>query len=176
MVRQETPNEDFGQTGGFTFPDVEAIFESAIDASFATGPARTITLHLDPILSAASGTMVTNKAFRYDPFNKEAFRPAPVERSPGVHKEKRKVAYKAHIKHGPTDIDDESTPLGRIFQNEVQITTDSGSTSDILGALYAEIDGSLYKLSRGPRPIGWGTVKYLISVWTEADDVLDGAS
>ena len=50
MVRQETTNEDFGQTDGFSFPDVEAIFESVIDASFATGPARSITFHLDKII------------------------------------------------------------------------------------------------------------------------------
>lgn len=174
MVRQETPNEDFGQTEGFVFPDVSSIYESAMDAAFVGAPSRTITLHLEPILSVASGTAVTHDAFRYDPFSGEALRPAPVERHAGVHKEKRIVSYKAQIKHGPTEIDDDSTPLGRLFQNEVQITTDSGASSHIMNALYAEIDGSLYKLTRGPRPIGWGTVKYMISVWTEADGLLDG--
>ena len=174
-AHQEASNEDFGQTGGFSFPDFSTIYEAIFDASFASGPARTITLHLEPILSAASGTVVTHDAFRFNPFFGEAERPAPVERNAGAHREERFVQYTAHVKHGPTAIDDDSTPLGRLFANEVQTTLDIGSETHVRDAIFASIDGRMYKMSRGPRPIGWSTAKYLIVVWEEVSEVQDGA-
>jgi hypothetical protein len=175
MVRQETSNQDFGQTNSFVFPDYSTLYESVMDAAFATGPARTIILHLQPIVSLPSGAAPTHEAFRVNPFFNEAPRPAPVERSAGIHKEPRYVNYSAQIKHGPTDIDDGGTPLGRLSTNEVQTTTDIAGEQHLRDALAATIDGRMYKISRGPRPIGWKTAKYLITVWEEIQDVPDGA-
>jgi len=176
MAHQEASNEDFGEAGSFSFPDLDSLYETVIDASFATGPTRTITLHLEPIFSAASGITVTHDAFRFNPFFGEAERPAPVERDAGVHRESRFVQYTAHIKHGPTAIDDDSTPLGRLATNEVQTTLSISADAHVRGAIFMSADGRMYKLARGPRPIGWETAKYLIVVWEEVSNVQDGAS
>jgi len=174
MVRNETPNEDLSQGASFDFPDYESLYETVIDASLSS-LGRTVTIHLQPILSAPSGTAApSHQAYRYDPFIKQGFRPAPVERQPNIHKEPRIVQYTAHIKHGPADID-EGTPLGRLSENEVQITTVAGSEAHIRDAVAITIDGRRYKLRAGPRPIGLGEVKYMISIWQEDASIEDGA-
>lgn len=174
MVINETPNEDLSQAGGIDLTGLDAIYEAVMDQSLTTGPARTVTLHLQPVLSASSGAAVTHRAFEYDPIMKTGFRIGPTERAPGVHKEYRQVQYKAHIKHGPTDLNSDD-PLGRVADNEIQITTVIGSEKHIRDALELEVDGRKYKLSRGPRPIGWQAAKYLISIWAEHESVSDGA-
>ena len=159
MVTESTPNEDFGQNSGFAFPNFDTIYEAIFDASFASGPTRTIMLHLDPILSTSSG-LVTHEAFQYNPLLGEAIRSAPIERQPGVTKDPHIMNLTAHVKHGPTAIDDESTPLGRLSANEVQTTTD--------------IDDEQFIRNGGIRLDH--ILKYLIAVWIEFQDVPDGAT
>lgn len=175
MVINETPNEDLSEASpAVDLTGLDAIYQAVMDQSLATGPARTVILHLQPVLSAPSGAAVTHRAFEYDPIMGGGFRTAPTERAPAVHKEHRQVSYKAHIKHGPTDIDRDG-PLGRVADNEVQITTVISSEKHIRDAIELEIDGRKYKLSRGPRPIGWRSAQYLISIWAEHESVSDGA-
>jgi len=174
MVRNETPNEDLSEGASFAFPDYEALYEEVIDSSF-TNLGRTVTFHLQPILSSPSGTpQPTHQAYKINPFTREGFRPAPVERQPAVHKEQRIVQYTAHVRHGPADID-QGTPLGRLADNEVQLTTVSGSEEHLRDAIAMTIDGRRFKLRAGPRPIGLGSVKYLISIWQEDPSAEDGA-
>lgn len=173
MVRQETPNQDFSEGNSFAFPDYEALYEEVIDSSF-TALGRTVTFHLQPILSKPSGTAPTSPAYEYNPFTKQAWRPAAIERSPGVHKEQRIVQYKAHVRHGPADINT-GTPLGRLAENEVQLTTVAGSETHMRDAVAMTVDGRRFTLRAGPRPIGLGSVKYLISIWQEDPSIEDGA-
>lgn len=173
MVRNETPNEDLSQGAVFPFPDYEALYEEVIDASL-TAMGRTVTFHLQPILSKPSGTTPSHPAFEYNPFTKQAMRPAKVERAPGIHQEQRIVQYTAHVRHGPADID-HGTPLGRLAENEVQLTTVAGSETHLRNAIAMTIDGRRFTLRAGPRPIGLGSVKYLISIWQEDPSIEDGA-
>jgi len=173
MVRNETPNEDLSQGASFPFPDYEALYEEVIDSTLI-GMGRTIVIHLEPVLSAPSGAPPAHQAYRYNPHTKQAWRPAPVERSPGIHKEQRTVRYTAHVRHGPADID-QGTPLGRLAENEVQTTTVAGSEGDVRDAIAMSIDGRRFTLRAGPRPIGLGSVKYLISIWQEDPSIEDGA-
>jgi hypothetical protein len=173
MAREETPNQDLSQAGSF-FPDLDALYESVIDDALLNGPARIVRIHLTPILSAASGTTPINpQAHEYNPFMRQAFRPAPIERYTGTHKETRYVEYKANVRHGPADLQ-QGSPVGRLEANDVQTTTVIGAEQDIRNAISMEVDGKRYKLSAGPRPIGWQSAKYLITVWREIQAESEG--
>lgn len=161
----------FGEyDGSFNFPqpEFEALYNNAIDASFAA-LGRTITLHLKPLIIASSGIAQNNRnAFQYNPYLGRAARPVPnsisTSRRPAVEHIYRDVDYIAHIRHGPKELSDKDA-IGRLEVDEVSTTTLVEATPHISEAESVTIDGLRYRLHTSPRPIGLQDRRYCITVW-----------
>jgi hypothetical protein len=169
--------------GSFPWPEFEALYRDVMDASFLDidGPVRKITLHLTPVRTQSSGLVDANvpnkRPIQYNPYLGRAARPAPISisstRTPAVQHIPRDVKYDAHIRHGiRTDVTED---VGiELKANQVATTTIIESGAHIGEAESATIDGRRYRLHAGPRPIGFRSTRYLISIWEqipEGEDV-----
>lgn len=147
-------------------PQFEALYNNAMDASFAA-LGRDIVLHLTPEQHIASGILQANSpALQYNPFQGRAARPAPntisTSRQPATEFIHRDVTYKAHIRHGPKD-DDESGGIS-LLRDEIQTTTVVESLLHLNSAETATIDGLRCKLE-SIRQIGLQARRYVIARW-----------
>lgn len=143
--------------------ELETIYEKSMDTMMQY-VGRTITLYMEPVRTAT-----TSNPEHYDPFAGGQDRRLGNANtgSKGYTLEPVWVYYKAHVVHGPKEVEDPKTGVKfRLELGEVQLTTVYGSLADINDAVELEVDG--VKFTRkpvDPRPIGWSTPKYLISVW-----------
>jgi hypothetical protein len=169
-----TPNQPFDSS--FPWPELDALYRNVMDGAFldTSGPAREITLHLTPVRLRASGITTApvpnRRPIQYNPFVGRAPRPAPINvsttRTPGVRHIARDVTYLAQIRHGarPEELEEVGIELQT---NQVATTTIIESQAHINEAENATIDGKRYQKHAGPKPIGFKTVRYLITVWEE---------
>lgn len=154
--------------GTFSWPQpaFEQLYNNAMDASFAA-LGRDIVLHLIPEKYVSSGILQANSpALQYNPFQGRAARPAPniisTTRQPATEFIHRDVIYKAHIRHGPKDGDDQGGAA--LLRDEIQTTTVVESLHHINAAETATIDG-LRCLLDSVRPIGLQDRRYVIARW-----------
>lgn len=140
---------------------LNTIYEQFIDASL-TQFGRDVTFHLQP-----GKNLTAPNAKNYNAFG-GGQDPRILNDNKGVVISPIFVRYRAHIKHGPVLLDNENSI--QLDKNEVSLTTVYESLSDISKCIEAEIDGSRFVLSHGPRPIGFGVPKYIISIWSKKID------
>lgn len=167
-------NENF--LNGFSWPNLESLYEKAIDGSFAVF-ARQIVLHLTPIKVADSGLLAAPQATQYNPLLGQAPRGVPnivsTTRNRGVKITPRDVIYQAHIKHGPTEMSDKESI--RLEMDQVATTTIYESMRHILEAESVTIDGMRFKLHKYPRPVGLHSKQYLITIWEKIPEMQEGS-
>lgn len=164
---QKSPNEDFTQAlaGLINNSNLESIYESFIDASF-NAFARPIILIMPPAKTLSGDSSTYNPLMggqdrrlnQTDNFGDKGYTVTPIE-----------VTYKAHIKHGPAPVDRENAFA--VNENDVLTTTDYNAVTDINNCIEAIIDGKKFRMSKGPRPIGFSSTKYLITIWSR---IIDG--
>lgn len=156
-------NQNFNNalTGMVPGAALETIYQQVIDTSFIQF-GRNVTFYLEP------GRSIPN-------VNSAMFNPFTGSQDPrldnstvftgnkGAELTPVWVVYRAHVKHGPTQISN-SEPF-QINANEVMLTTVYTSLDDINLATEIDVDGLRFIKSWGPRPIGFSTPKYVISVW-----------
>lgn len=157
---EKPANQDLSQNLPiFDGTALDTLYEQMIDTTL-TQFGRDIILHLEPAKNLPAVNTDTYNPFtggfdkRLDDSNtgNKGYAVTPIT-----------VTYKAHIKHGPAIISDQ-TPFD-LNNNQIAITTVYGAMSDILEAKELEADGLRFLLDKGPRPIGFASTKYIISVW-----------
>lgn len=166
---EKPANQDLseGQSAGAAAVNaqLEAAYEAAMDTMLLY-VGRDVTFYLPPIKSAP----VVNPE-KYNPFTGGQDRRTSNSSagSKGYELEPVWVTYKAHVKHGPAEIQDgeEGVPF-TLDIGDVQLTTVYGSNDDINQAVEVQVDGIKFIRKKvDARPIGWSTPKYIISVWTK---------
>lgn len=175
MVEKRNVNPLGLPTDDGSFSEIQEEFENCyhniFDSSFfALG--RNIVLHLTPQKTIdSSGVQASTPAVHYNPFDRRAGRQVPSQisttRTPAVRLVHRDVTYKAHIKHGPKDANDNNGIS--LLENEVMTTTLIESLSHLNEAQSATIDGGRYQLE-WTRPIGFRDVRYVISKWSAINE------
>lgn len=161
-------NQDLSQafTGLLNGAALDALYESTIDATLVQF-GRDVIMHLEP-----ARNLPNLNATHYNPFTGGQDHRLDASNSftgnKGVELTPIQVTYRAHIKHGPI-VKSEQEPFS-VNENEVAITTVYSSMQDIEKCVELEVDGLRFVLSYGPRPIGFATAKYIISVWRRKVD------
>lgn len=162
--------EDFSQSSGIIpFANMELIYEGLMDNAL-DNMGRTITLHLEPSVEQRA-SVISNPIKRgsYNPFLGTSARPDAQGVSRGVEVTPRDIQYKAHISHGPRDLDDDGG-IGTLETDQVQTTTVYESLNDITSCLSATIDGERYSPLRGPKITGFTVAKYIIQIWERINE------
>lgn len=164
MCPQKPANQDLSQaTPAFSGSALEAVYEKAIDTTLVQF-GRNVTLWLEPIRTATD-----SNPEHYDPFagGQDRRLGSANTGSKGYTLDPVWVIYKAHVVHGPKEVQDPHTgDVITLKVGEVQLTTVYGSLSDVEEAVELEVDGQKYtRLTKDPRPIGFSTPKYLMSWW-----------
>lgn len=138
---------------------LDTIYEQMIDTTLVQF-GRDVILHIEPAKNLPAVNADTYNPFtggydkRLDDDNtgNKGYTVTPIT-----------VTYRAHVKHGPAPISDQN-PFD-LNTNQIAITTVYGAMSDILESKELEVDGMRFLLDKGPRPIGFASTKYIISVW-----------
>lgn len=126
------------------------------------GIGRDITVHLPPEIISDSATNAQPQVSQYNPFFKRAINPSPTTRNAGVKYINRDVIYKAHIRIGPKEAN-ELGGMGKLHDNEAEITVVESALFHIKKALSISIEGRRYKVAPNPpRPVGFLSRKYLL--------------
>lgn len=162
------PNtQDLTQSSGtINFGFLSNLYETFMDEALV-GVGEDITLHLPAAIKEDTQTQSSEvNARRYNPLLGQPVRYPDRTKRAGVRVEHRDTVFKAHVKVGPADLDDDMGP-GRLQANQVQTTTVAESQSFIRDAQNATIRGRRYQLEQGPRPVGFNEVKYIIAIWNE---------
>lgn len=161
--------EDFSQSSGvINFPQLDNIYESFIDESFA-GMGETITLHLQPSIQQNTTTESENvDARHYNPFFGQAVRPPDSTKRSAVNVTYRDILFTAHISIGPKETE---TVFGiPLKANQCDTTLAIESQSYIESAISATIRSKRYRLATDVKTIGLIAPKYLIARWEEISE------
>ena len=162
---EKPANQDLGEASSNLVNNtaLETIYEKAMD-SMLLYVGRDVTFWMEPVRTETS----TNPE-HYDPFSGGQDRRLGTSEtgSKGYTLEPVWVVYKAHVVHGPKQVQDPKTgEMVSLKVGDVQITTVYGSLADANLAVELEVDGRKYsRKTEDSRPIGWSTPKYLISTW-----------
>lgn len=166
MCPQKPANQDLSEAKADAIgqaSQLEAVYEAAMDTMLQY-VGRDVTLWLEPIRTASS-----SNPEHYDPFSGGQDRRLGNAETgeKGYTLEPVWVTYRAHVVHGPKEVEDPST--GTVISlkvGEVQLTTVYGALADVEAAVELEVDGQKYtRQTKDARPIGWSTPKYLITMW-----------
>lgn len=162
-MAQKPASENFNAfTGLINNPILDNLYKRTIDTTFNF--ARNVTFHLEP-----AKTLPTQNAANYNPFLGIGGQDPRLDQgqdtgNKGVQITPITVTYKAHIQHGPKELSD--TEPFKINNNECMLTTVIESMDDIRKCIEADIDGQRFVLKEGPKRIGFGSVSYVMSLWT----------
>jgi len=161
---EKPSNQDFSQAlpNILNVPGLEQIYEQFMDASFNFS--RNITLVMPPgktLNSSSTYNPLTEGQDRRlnqsSDFGDKGYTVTPIT-----------VIYKAHIRHGPAPLDRENAFA--MNENDCYTTTDYNSITDLQNCVEAIIDGKKFRMTKGPRPIGFSLTKYVITMWTRVLD------
>lgn|SRR5574337_866080 len=163
MSSINVPNDQSFADGSSTLlpSSFATIYKQFIDSSFIS-LGRNIMLHLQDAREPCP-----NPECPFDPLRQRSTRSCPVCKGTGWVSTQRDTEYKAHIIHGPKDFMIEGSPAGRLEEGEVQTTTVNESFEDLRKCQYATIDGQKFRIKANPRVIGYNTVKYIITTWSQ---------
>lgn len=164
-MAEKPASQDLSQAfvGLFNSASLDALYEKTIDATLS-GFGRDVVFYLTPAKS-----LPVNNAPTYNPFGGVGGQDPRLDTSSEVTGNKGyivtpiTVTYRAHIKHGPVQFNQDA-PF-TLNENEVALTTVYGAFDDINDAVEANIDGQMFVSLKGARPIGFSTKKYIISFW-----------
>jgi len=151
------------------WPNFNNLYKEMIDDSFRV-LARSVVLHLPPIVVASSGLNSAAPQLNYNPIFGGAIRGAPntvsTVRAPGVQHTPRDVIYIGHIQHGPKELDDKNF-IGRLEVDECAVTLVYEALEHVMQCESVTIDNKRYRLLQNPRPIGLQIKRYIIVIFKQ---------
>jgi hypothetical protein len=153
MVINVTPNQDLSAASGvLNTAYMDGIYNGLMEEMLLK-VGRDIIIHLPPEIQPDTVTNSQPQTSQYNPFFKRANNPSPTTRNTGVKVIGRDVTYKAQIRVGPKNAD-ELGGMGKLKDNEAQITVVIGALLHIQRALSISIEGRRYRVA-STRPIGF---------------------
>ena len=148
---------------------LESVYHSVIDETFVD-LARTVTLHLRPMIEQDPVTQSRAAPQQYNPFFGRAPVPQTNTRNAGVKIAPRDVQYDAHIKIGPLKAEEDAQGIGMLLDNEAMITLVIEALPHLQETISVSVEGRRYAVEE-TRPIGFTTRRYVMCKLTEIQEV-----
>lgn len=157
-------NQDLTAGSGIiNMPFLEAIYHSFMDEALQDlgGGRGQVIFHLDPAIQQDPATQGARPPQQYNPFFRGVAVPQRNTRTPGVQITPRDVEYSAHIRVGPMKATENTSGMGDLLDDEIQLTIVIEALNHVKGSQSFSVEGRRYAVE-DTRPIGFSQRRYLM--------------